>query len=189
MATKKYCSYCDSKVHGNSKTCPNCESTVFMYQDEELHSTKAKSREAKESSKKISYSASTEPSDSAGLVKRFGAAVLDVLIGSPFALALFFVLPGTVYNEFVLRLIYIAPIVAIKSYSQITHGQSIGQKVFRIGLERHWTLSASQIILRNFVAFGLVIIPGLNLLNILVIGFNKNGKGLHDQLTGTRIIK
>ena len=76
-----------------------------------------------------------------------------------------------------------------KSYSQIAHGRSIAQKVLRIGLERHRTLSATQIIIRNFVAFGLVTIPGLNLLNVLVIVFSKTGKGLHDQLVGTRIVK
>jgi uncharacterized RDD family membrane protein YckC len=188
MALKKYCSYCDFQVHGNSKTCPNCESTVFMYQDEEFHIPKDKSSEPKNSSQKNSFSGSNEPLESAGLMKRIGATLLDVLIGSPIALILFLILPGAAVNDFTLRLIYIAPIIVIKSYSQISHGQSIGQKVFRIGLERHWTLSASQIILRNIVAFGLVIIPGLNLLNILVIVFNKNGKGIHDLLTGTRII-
>ena len=188
MALKKYCGNCDFQVHGNSKTCPNCESTVFVYQDEGLHIPKAKSSAPKDSSQKISFSASNEPLESAGLMKRIGATLLDVLIGSPIALILFLILPGTVVNDFTLRLIYIAPIIAIKSYSQISRGQSIGQKVFRIGLERHWTLSSTQIILRNIVAFGLVTIPGLNLLNILVIVFNKSGKGIHDLLTGTRII-
>ena len=174
MATKKYCSYCETKVHGNTKTCPNCESTVFVYQEEELH---------------IPKTMSNEPLESAGLLKRFGAAIIDGLIGLPIGVIILLFIPETTDGWLLPRLVLIAPIVAIKSYSQSSNGLSIGQKVFRIGLERPWSLDLDQIALRNFIAFALLAIPGLNLLNIFVIIFNKQGKGIHDLLTGTRMIK
>ncbi len=186
MATKKYCSLCDFQVHGNSKTCPNCESTIFMYQDEELHVAKTI---PKDSWKKITNGASDEPLESAGLLKRIGAAMIDGLIGLPIGVIVLMIIPELTDDWLLSRLVLIAPIVVIKSYSQTSNGLSIGQKVFRIGLERPWSLDPTQISLRNFIAFALLAIPGLNLLNILVIIFNKQGKGLHDLLTGTRMIK
>ncbi len=186
MAIKKYCSSCEFQVHGNRKSCPNCESTIFMYLDEELNTAKAIT---KNSQKKITNGASDEPFESAGLFKRIGAAIIDGLIGLPIGVIVLIMIPELSDDWLLQRLVLIVPIVVIKSYAQIANGLSIGQKVFRIGLESPWSLNKTQISLRNLIAFALLAIPGLNLLNILVIIFNNQGKGLHDLLTGTRMIK
>jgi len=131
-----------------------------------------------------------EPLSAASLWSRFLAFLIDALIGFPIGFILYLTLTfgADVSNESVYRLIVPAPIFFIKALRQSVSGQSFGQSALKIGVASLQPRNNSEAIMRNLVAFVLMIVPFMNAINFIVIYASKSKQGLHDKVANTWVI-
>jgi uncharacterized RDD family membrane protein YckC len=119
---------------------------------------------------------------------RLGAFVIDALIGVPIGFGIYLAIGSSFVDERQVGALIAFPIFALKAWRQSTHGHSIGQSVLGIGIAGTETKNSFSAIVRNFLSFGLMAIPFLNALNVLVILFSKDKRGLHDRVAKTWVI-
>jgi uncharacterized RDD family membrane protein YckC len=120
---------------------------------------------------------------------RFGAFVIDLLIGLPIGFFLLVPLFSANSSERTFGFAMMIPVFAMKFIFQLNNGQSLGQRVARIKVLSGTNLSVSQVFIRNLVALVLMAIPGLNAVNALVIIFSNQKQGIHDYAANTRVVK
>lgn len=123
---------------------------------------------------------------------RFGAFVIDCLVGLPIGFGAYMVLSvalGDVPTDDTVTGAFIAaPVFILKAWRQSTHGQSIGQSALKMSVVSVDGKNNFAAWVRNLLAFGLMAIPFLNAINVIVILVSKDKRGIHDRIAGTWII-
>lgn len=119
---------------------------------------------------------------------RLGAFLVDALIGVPIGFGIYLAIGSPFADDRQVGALIAFPIFVLKAWRQSTHGQSIGQSLFGIGIMGAESKNYFSAFVRNSLSFGLMAIPFLNALNVAFILFSKEKRGIHDRVAKTWVI-